>query len=145
MLPWNEIDVHAPFGQGFQALGMHWVSVLVSLGAVTGITTSLLVSLIGQARVYVTLARDHLIPSNLATIHPKYGTPLVAQMTTGALSAFLALLIDIEVSSAGAERRSQSPNFNLPSSKTCNSVLYYLLKRSVLLYLITNNFSCVWK
>jgi APA family basic amino acid/polyamine antiporter len=98
MLPWNEIDVHAPFGQGFQALGMHWVSVLVSVGAVTGITTSLLVSLIGQARVYVTLARDHLIPSNLATIHPKYGTPLVAQMTTGALSAFLALLIDIEVS-----------------------------------------------
>jgi len=97
MLPWEEIDVHAPFGAVFDTLGQGWVAVLVSVGALTGITTSLLVSLIGQARVYVTLARDGLIPPALAAIHPVHGTPARAQMVTGALSALLALCVDIEV------------------------------------------------
>ena len=53
MQPYDQIDVHAPFSVAFDAVGLHWARTIVALGALAGILTSLLGSLLGQARIYV--------------------------------------------------------------------------------------------
>lgn len=63
---------------------MQWAASVVAAGAITGITTSLLVGLFGQPRVYAAMARDHLLPQWLAEVHPTRGTPVNAQL--GALT-----------------------------------------------------------
>lgn len=97
LVPWGTLDVDAPFGQAFLQRGMPWVDTLVSVGALTGITTSLLVALVGGARVLVTLARERLVPAALAHVHPRHRTPSSSQWFTGLTSAAIALLVDIEV------------------------------------------------
>lgn len=62
MQPYWAIDIHAPFSVAFDAVGMHWARIIVALGALAGILTSLLGSLLGQARIYVTLGRQQLLP-----------------------------------------------------------------------------------
>lgn len=61
MQPYNEIDINAPFSVAFDAVGLGWARTIVALGALAGILTSLLGSLMGQARIYVTLGRQHLL------------------------------------------------------------------------------------
>ena len=62
MQPYNLIDLHAPFSVAFDSVGLGWARIIVAGGALAGITTSLLGSLLGQARIYVTLGRAHLLP-----------------------------------------------------------------------------------
>ena len=63
------IDVNAPFSEAFRAVGLSWVGRIVSLGALAGITTSLLVSLMGQARIHVVLGREKLLPPWIVSYH----------------------------------------------------------------------------
>jgi APA family basic amino acid/polyamine antiporter len=75
MQPYNEIDIHAPFSVAFDAVGLHWARTIVALGALAGIMTSLLGSLLGQARIYVILGRQHLLPPWIARVSEHSGTP----------------------------------------------------------------------
>ncbi|CAG9462064.1 unnamed protein product [Pedinophyceae sp. YPF-701] len=97
MVYWPDIDDDAPFSVAFDDIGLHWASVIVSFGAVTGIVTSLLVSLMGQSRVYVTLARERLIPHVMARVSERTHAPVHATAVAGGLSGLLALCVDIEV------------------------------------------------
>jgi len=96
MVPYSSIDRNAPFAVAFTQRGMGWAASIVSAGAITGITTSLLVSLLGQPRIYMTMARDGLLPSWFARVHPKRGTPVNATIVTGLSAGVLALLVDID-------------------------------------------------
>lgn len=65
MLPiysYEKIDHRAPFSEAFAAIDMRAIGDIVSIGALTGIVTSVLVNLMGQARVYVILGRERLLP-----------------------------------------------------------------------------------
>ena len=96
MVPYDTIDRNAPFAVAFTQRGMGWAASIVSAGAITGITTSLLVSLLGQPRIYMTMARDGLLPAWFARVHPKRGTPVNATIVTGLSAGLLALLVDID-------------------------------------------------
>src|SRR5207244_7606871 len=61
MVPYNKIDLDAPVAQAFAARGMPVAVFLISLGAVVGITSVLLVLLLSQARILLAMARDALI------------------------------------------------------------------------------------
>lgn len=63
MVPWQDIDVDAPFAAAYAAAGMPWAARVVALGALLGITTCLLVSLFGQIRLWMALGRARLVPS----------------------------------------------------------------------------------
>ena len=54
--------------------------------ALVGITTALLVNMLGQARIWTMAAREHMIPSFWAKVSPRFGTPIAAQCTMGAAS-----------------------------------------------------------
>jgi APA family basic amino acid/polyamine antiporter len=67
----------------------------VAIGAVAGITSVLVVMMLGQIRVFFAMSRDHLLSPWLSTVHPRYSTPHRATILTGIGVAILAALIPI--------------------------------------------------
>ena len=98
MVPYNQIDVNAPVAGAFAARGLPVAVLLISLGAVVGITSVLLVLLLSQARVLLAMARDGLIPrSFFAAVHPRFRTPHKGTILTGVLVATVAALFPLKV------------------------------------------------
>ncbi|MEV8516745.1 amino acid permease [Dactylosporangium sp. NPDC051484] len=95
MVPYGELDTAAPLAKAFDLTGQGWAAALISLGAVCGITSVILVLLLGQARVSFAMARDGLLPPVLAKVHPRYGTPWVMSAITGAVVMVLAAFVPL--------------------------------------------------
>lgn len=90
MVPYASLDVGDPLAAAFESLGVSWAARLIALGAVAGITTVILVLLLGQSRILFAMARDGLLPPRLAVVHPRFGTPWVITTVTAAAVAALA-------------------------------------------------------
>jgi APA family basic amino acid/polyamine antiporter len=98
MIPYSQIDIHAPVANAFKVRGLAVAEFLISLGAVVGITSVLLVLLLSQARVLLAMARDGLIPrSFFAAVHPRFRTPHKATILTGVLVAFVAAVFPLKL------------------------------------------------
>lgn len=95
IIPYNQIDVHAPVAEALRMSGFHWGAALVATGAVAGITSVLFVMMIGQIRVFFAMSRDGLLGPWLSKVHPRFGTPHHATLLTGVGVAVLAALIPI--------------------------------------------------
>ena len=91
----KRMNTGAPLSQAFSANGADWASKLISLGAVCGLTTVVLVLVLGQARVLFAMSRDGLIPRKLAKVHPKFGTPYIITIVTGVFVAVLAGVVPL--------------------------------------------------
>ena len=90
MVPVDQIDVNEPLAAAFGAHGMKWAMAAVAAGAIAGITSVLLVSLLAQPRVFFSLARDGLLPKKFAEIHPRFKTPWIPTIMMGVIIAILA-------------------------------------------------------
>jgi APA family basic amino acid/polyamine antiporter len=98
MVPYNEIDKDAPVSGAFEAIGLKWAQFLISVGAVAGITSVLLVMMLSQPRILLAMARDGLLPAGFfAAIHPRFKTPWKSTILTGALVSVMAALLPIDV------------------------------------------------
>ncbi|KAL7120988.1 hypothetical protein ACP275_02G155800 [Erythranthe tilingii] len=97
MIPYKNIGEEAPLAKAFTAKGMNYVSVLISFGAVAGLTTTLLVGLYVQSRLYLGLGRDGLLPAIFAKLHPKRHTPIHSQVWVGLIASVLAGLLNVRV------------------------------------------------
>jgi APA family basic amino acid/polyamine antiporter len=95
LLPWRELATAEPLATAFSALGMHWAAGIISLGAVFATTSVLIVFQLGQPRIFFSIARDGLLPPWAAKVHPKYRTPHVTTILTGAFVAVFATLLNI--------------------------------------------------
>jgi APA family basic amino acid/polyamine antiporter len=96
MVPYQEIDINAPLAAAFVRYGMSTAVFIISLGAVAGITSVLLVLMLSQPRVFFAMARDGLLPySFFGTVHPRFRTPHKATILTGSLVALVAALFPI--------------------------------------------------
>jgi APA family basic amino acid/polyamine antiporter len=95
MIPWQKIDVSAPIADALGQLGFRWGAAIVSVGAVAGITSVLVVLLMGQVRIFFAMSRDGLLGNWLAGVHPKYRTPHKATWITGTLVALLAGVVEL--------------------------------------------------
>src|SRR5260370_12426952 len=62
MVPYNQINIDAPVSDAFRQAGLPWARMLISLGAITGITSVLLVMMLSQARLLLAIAPDGLLP-----------------------------------------------------------------------------------
>ncbi|XP_021764667.1 cationic amino acid transporter 8, vacuolar [Chenopodium quinoa] len=100
MQKYTEIDVNAPYTVVFEKIGMKWAKYLVSIIALKGMTTSLLVGSLGQARYTTQIARSHMIPPWFAKIHPKTRTPINATLLVTILSAVIAFFSSLDVLSS---------------------------------------------
>jgi APA family basic amino acid/polyamine antiporter len=97
MVPWKEINIEAPIARAFLDRGLSGASHIITLGALAGLTSVMLVMLIGQTRVLYSMAYDGLLPKKFfADIHPRFRTPWKNTMLVGLLAAIVGSLTPIE-------------------------------------------------
>ncbi|KAK2351982.1 Cationic amino acid transporter 9, chloroplastic [Trifolium repens] len=97
MVPFNLLSEDAPLADAFKSKGLKFVSVLISIGAIAGLTTALLVGLYVQSRLYLGLGRDGLLPAIFAKVHPTRHTPLHSQIWVGCVASILAGLLNVKM------------------------------------------------
>jgi APA family basic amino acid/polyamine antiporter len=95
MLPYSGLDVTAPLSGAFQANGLGFMGKVIDLGGLLGLTTVILVVLIGQTRVVFSMARDNLLPSALAEVSKAYRTPTRATLVVGAVAIVISQVVDV--------------------------------------------------
>ncbi|MGG1575688.1 amino acid permease [Fictibacillus sp. NRS-1165] len=95
MVPYTKLDVADPVSFALHFVGQDSIAGLVSVGAITGITTVLLVMLFGQVRISYAMSRDGLLPPVLSKVHPVFKTPFKNTWVTGFIAAGIAGLIDL--------------------------------------------------
>ena len=95
LVPVSQIDIHAPVAEALSLAGYKWGAALVAIGAVAGITSVLVVMMLGQIRVFFAMSRDQLLSPGLSKVHPRFGTPHRATILTGVAVAILASLFRI--------------------------------------------------
>jgi len=98
MVPYDKLDINAPVADAFKQKGLTWARLLISLGAVAGITSVVLVTMLSQARILLAMARDGLLPARFfAAIHERFRTPWRSTIVTGIFVATTSALLPIDV------------------------------------------------
>ena len=98
MVPYNKIDINAPVAIAFQQVGFQSAQFLVTVGALAGITSVLLVMMMGQPRIFLAMARDGLMPVGFfGAVHPKFKTPYKSTILTGLVVAIAASLLPLSI------------------------------------------------
>ena len=97
VVPYHKLGVPDPVALVLNELKMPWASIIVSLGAIAGITSVLLVLLLGQPRILFAMSRDGLLPPFLSKVHRKYQTPHMTTILTGIIVAVASALLPIRV------------------------------------------------
>ncbi|MBA4065206.1 MAG: amino acid permease [Isosphaera sp.] len=94
MIPWPDMPEQAPVAAAFRLVGMPWAEFLILIGAIAGMTSVLIVTFSGQARIFRSMANDGLLPRNVfAAEHPRYRSPHRSLVLTGAVAAVVAGLV----------------------------------------------------
>jgi basic amino acid/polyamine antiporter, APA family len=105
LVPWQSmVDDAAPVVNALKKLShqpggypLHWVRLIVLVGALMGMISSLLVYQLGQSRVWFSMSRDGLLPKIFGRVHPKFKTPAFSTWVAGFLVAIPSGLFDIEL------------------------------------------------
>jgi APA family basic amino acid/polyamine antiporter len=95
IVPFDKLNVADPIALGIDAAGVGWLSPVIKLGIVFGLTSVILVSLFPQPRIFRAMAYDGLLPPAFAKIHPRFQTPHVGTVATGIVVAVFAGLLPI--------------------------------------------------
>ncbi|GII54532.1 amino acid permease [Planotetraspora thailandica] len=95
MQHYSELSVSAPLADAFREAGQTWLATLISLGGIAGLTTVVMILMLGQSRVLFAMCRDNLLPRRLARVHPRYRTPYLITIVIGGVTALLAGFIPL--------------------------------------------------
>lgn len=97
MVHYTQLDITAPIAAAFSEKGLSFAVWIISIAAVAGLTSVLLVTLLGQSRLFYAMSRDGLLPKKLfGTLHAKYKTPYRGTILTGLVVALVAGLTPID-------------------------------------------------
>ncbi|MET8156879.1 amino acid permease [Sphaerisporangium sp. NPDC005289] len=95
MQPYNRLSRSAPLAGAFRTVGQDWLATIISIGALAGLTTVVMILMLGQSRIFFAMSRDRLLPGGLATVHPRFGTPYRITIIIGVVTALLAGFIPL--------------------------------------------------
>lgn len=95
VVSYTRLNVAAPIAIGMAETGVRWGEYLVLIGAIMGLSTVMLVMLLGQSRVFFSMSRDGLLPRWAGAVHPRFRTPWISSITVGVFVAILPAFIPI--------------------------------------------------
>ena len=96
MQRYTELSADAPLAEAFSSVGLTFFSTVISVGALAGLTSVVMILMLGQSRVLFAMSRDDLLPGRFGAVHPRYGTPYKITIVTGVFVAFLAAVVPLE-------------------------------------------------
>jgi APA family basic amino acid/polyamine antiporter len=97
MVPWQQVNIEAPIARAFLDRGLPWASNIVTFGALAGLTSVMLVMLLGQTRVLYAMANDGLLPKKFfAEVHPRFRTPFRNTFLVGTIAGIVGALTPID-------------------------------------------------
>lgn len=94
---YTELGVPHPIAVGIKATGITWLERAVEIGAIAGLSSVMVVMMMGQPRVFFSMAQDGLFPKVAAKVHPKFGTPYITTIITGCICATAGGLLPIGI------------------------------------------------
>ncbi|HST76917.1 MAG TPA: amino acid permease, partial [Verrucomicrobiae bacterium] len=97
LVPYHNLDVRDPLAVGIDVAGKRWGSLLVKIGALMGLSSTIVVMLLGQSRVFFSMSKDGLLPRLFSNVHSKFRTPWISSITVGTFVAVLAASLPINV------------------------------------------------
>jgi APA family basic amino acid/polyamine antiporter len=98
MVPYPELNTPAPVAMALDRYsGLRWLAGWVKLGAIAGMTSTMLVMLLGQPRIFYAMSKDGLLPPVFARVHPKFRTPSFSTVLTGLVAAAVAGLFPVTI------------------------------------------------
>ncbi len=95
IMPYDQLNVADPIAVGADAIGLTWLSPIIKLGAILGLTSVILVLLLAQPRIFYSMSRDGLLPGFGAIVHKRFRTPYVTTIMVGVIVAILAGVLPI--------------------------------------------------
>jgi APA family basic amino acid/polyamine antiporter len=94
---YSKLSVPHPIAVGIAVTGIGWLEFAVEVGAIAGLSSVMLVMLLGQPRVFFSMAHDGLFPPIAARVHPRFGTPHITTMITGVICAIAGGVLPIDI------------------------------------------------
>jgi APA family basic amino acid/polyamine antiporter len=96
---YKELSVPAPIALAIDRTGkaLLWLRPLIKIGAIAGLSSVVLVMLMGQPRIFYTMAHDGLLPKTFARLHPRFKTPYITTILTGCVASVIAGLLPINI------------------------------------------------
>ncbi len=95
VVPYRELDVPDPIAVAADRAGMGWMATLIKIGAIAGLSSVILVMLLGQSRIFWTMSRDGLLPQFVNRVHPKFRTPWITSIVTGVGVAIFSAILPV--------------------------------------------------
>jgi len=97
VVSYTKLDVPHPIALGVEPTGQKWLATAVEIGAIAGLTSVMLVMLLGQPRIFFAMAHDGLFPPFAAKVHPRFGTPYITTIITGVVCAVGGGVLPIDI------------------------------------------------
>ncbi|MFI5335249.1 MAG: amino acid permease [Opitutales bacterium] len=98
MIHYTKLNVDAPFIYALQQTGAPaLLRYGVEFAALAGLTSVILISMLGQPRIFYSMAQDGLLPMAFAKVHPRFGTPHITTIITGVVCAITAGVLPLDL------------------------------------------------
>ena len=97
IVPYADLNVPDPIAKGIDATKIYWLRPVIKIGAIAGLSSVILVMMLGQTRVFWAMAEDGLLPEWFSVIHARFRTPYTTTVVTGFVVAIAGGLLPIEV------------------------------------------------
>jgi len=95
VVPYNQLEVPDPIALAADQAHLGWMARVIKLGAIAGLSSVILVMMLGQTRVFWSMSRDGLLPPFISSVHPRFKTPYVITIATGIVVAFFGAVMPV--------------------------------------------------
>ncbi|MBA3234100.1 MAG: amino acid permease [Propionibacteriales bacterium] len=95
MVKYTDIEIDAPLAAAFRSVGHPGIATTISVGALVGLTTVMMILMLGQSRVFFAMSRDRLLPGAFSKVSPRFGTPIRTSITTGVVVALISTFVPL--------------------------------------------------
>jgi APA family basic amino acid/polyamine antiporter len=95
MVKYTDIKIDAPLAEAFRSVGKPGFATMISVGALIGLTTVMMILMLGQSRVLFAMSRDRLLPPAFSKVSERFGTPIRTTVITGVVVAVIATFVPL--------------------------------------------------